>query len=67
MIGSYENAVFGRDGRPQPSALLKSGAVGPPRPTIFIRSGELEKVMGYSHENARSIRHKHPDNQNIGR
>jgi len=47
----HENTVFGRDGWPQPSSLMKSGAVGPPRPTIFIRGGELEKIMGHFYEN----------------
>ena len=49
----FKNESFGRDGWLQPSALVKSGAVGHrARPFLFfMRSSELEKLMGHSQEN----------------
>ena len=46
----HENADLGGDGWPQPSALLKSGAVGPPPPTFFIDRGDLKKPGAHSLE-----------------
>jgi len=40
--------VLNRGGWLQPSELLRNGAVGPPRPAIFIDGRELEKFMGRS-------------------
>ena len=57
----------GRDGWPQPSALVKIGAVGPPRPTIFIRGGELEKLMGQFYENAVLVDGRAGDRRHLSR